>query len=59
MHIICEAISITNQLKMTLENRPFKIQAKIISISLSTGGKKPSDLREAASSSQLGEVDVQ
>lgn len=44
---------------MTLENRPFKIQAKIISISLSTGGKKPSDLREAASSSQLGEVDVQ
>lgn len=43
---------------MTLENRPFKIQAKIISISLSTG-KKPSDLREAASSSQLGEVDVQ
>lgn len=59
-HIICSGISITNQLKMTLENRPFKMKAKNISTYKSFDREKNS-IRPTGSSqpSQLHEVDVQ
>lgn len=57
-HIICSGISITNQLKMTLESWPFKMKAKNISTYKPFNGEKNIRPQGSRQPSRLREVDA-